>query len=263
MEGSALQCPYHGWRWDEAGRCALVPSQPELRSTATLELLPSAERFGLVWASLGEPRHELPSIPEMEQDPGGGWELELGEWFDVGCGLRSITENFRDSSHFAFVHRDAFGDVNPAVPAYSVRTEDFRLSWEIPLTFGTSWAVRTDDDGPKYRFGADSGNGSTPGAAGILLHYRFELPALAYVYTEHGFGSKGSLASQVQLEARIFSEDVPIVGTLDPKEAPLDLEGQAHVRADRYSVAYRKLYREILSESRSWAQSGQPVMEKS
>jgi phenylpropionate dioxygenase-like ring-hydroxylating dioxygenase large terminal subunit len=282
MEGSALECPYHGWRWDEAGRCALVPSQPELRSTATLELLPSAERFGLVWASLGESRHDLPSIPEMEQDPGGGWELELGEWFDAGCGLRSITENFRDSSHFAFVHREVFGDVNPAIPAYSVRTEGFRLSWEIPLTFGASWAVRTDDDGPKYRFGANSGNGSTPGTEGILLQYRFELPALAYVYTEHGFGSKrlvcqvaapldvqstrcrvfflvaanaafrqheGSLSSQVQLEARIFSEDVPIVGTLDPKEAPLDLEGQAHVRADRYSVAYRKLYREILKRN--------------
>jgi phenylpropionate dioxygenase-like ring-hydroxylating dioxygenase large terminal subunit len=57
----------------------------------------------------------------------------------------------------------------------------------------------------------------------------------------------------VELEARVFSEDVPIVETLDPKEAPMDLEGQAHVRADRYSVAYRKLYRELLQQSRSAA----------
>ncbi len=297
MEGSALECPYHGWRWDEAGRCALVPSQPDLRSNATLELLPTAERFGLVWASLRKPRNGLPSIPEMAQDPDGGWELGLGEWFDVSCGLRSITENFRDSSHFAFVHREVFADVNPAISAYSVRSEGFRLSWEIPLTFGPAWAARTDDgSGPKYRFGANAGNGLTPGTEEMLLQYRFELPALAYVYTEHKAGSKrlvcqvaapldiegarcrvfffvaadeafrryeGPLSLQVALETRVFSQDVPIVESLYPKEAPLDLEGQAHARADRYSVAYRKLYREILKESRSWARSEQPIGGKS
>jgi len=42
-----------------------------------------------------------------------------------------------------------------------------------------------------------------------------------------------------------------MVGTLDPKEAPMDLEGQAHVRADRYSVAYRKLYRELVRRTPS------------
>jgi hypothetical protein len=41
---------------------------------------------------------------------------------------------------------------------------------------------------------------------------------------------------------------VPIVENLDPPEAPLELDSQAHVRADRYAVAYRKLYRELLDE---------------
>ena len=285
MQGSALECPYHGWRWDDAGRCALVPSQPDLRSNETLQLVPTAERFGLVWASLAEPRNGLPSIPEMENDPDGGWELQLGESFEVACGLRGITENFRDSSHFGFVHREIFADVNPAIPPYSVRTDGYRLAWEIPLTFGAAWSARSQDDGsPKYRFGASAANGSTPANEEVLLQYRFELPALAYVYTEHSHGSKrlvcqvaaphdvestrcrifffvaadaafrqheGSLESQVQLETRVFSEDVPIVGTLDPKEAPMDLEGQAHVRADRYSVAYRKLYRELVRKTPS------------
>ncbi len=280
MEGTAVECPYHGWRWDDDGRCALVPSQPDLRSNATLELVPSAERFGLVWASLREPRNGLPSIPEMENDPAGGWMLQHGQWFDVRCGLRSITENFRDSSHFGFVHREVFADVNPAIPPYTVQTEGYRLSWEIPLTFGAAWMVRSGNgSGPKYRFGASDGERSGRGIEEMLLQYRFELPALAYVYTEHGHESKrlvcqvaapldvestrsrvfffvaadaafrqyeGSLESQVALEGRIFSEDVPIVETLDPRESPIDLDGQAHVRADRYSVAYRKLYREIL-----------------
>jgi hypothetical protein len=34
----------------------------------------------------------------------------------VQCGLRSTTEDFRDSSHLAFVHREAFGDSAPLIP---------------------------------------------------------------------------------------------------------------------------------------------------
>src|SRR5262249_60259089 len=58
----------------------------------------------------------------------------------------------------------------------------------------------------------------------------------------------GSVAGQVALESGIFAEDVPIVEALDPAEAPLELNTQAHVRADRYSVVYRTLYRELLDE---------------
>jgi hypothetical protein len=56
----------------------------------------------------------------------------------------------------------------------------------------------------------------------------------------------GGLETQVEIERKVFSEDVRIVEALDPTEAPLDLEGQAHVRADRYSIAYRKLYAELI-----------------
>lgn len=281
-----LECPYHGWRWNQTGACALVPSQPEVHSNATLEVLPVQERFGLVWTSLEPTLTTPPTIPEMEHDTEGGWEVELGEWFDVRCGLRTITENFRDSGHFAFVHREAFGDVNPAMGPYTVHAEGRRLSWEIALTFGSAWSVRNGDDvqAPRYRFGEAGSASGTDAPAEMLLKYRFEMPALSYVYTEHEGGGRrlvcqtaaptdlegrscrifffvaanaefrrrnGPLAAQVALEARIFAEDVPIVESLDPADAPLELQGQAHVRADRYSIAYRKLYEEMLNEFRS------------
>lgn len=278
MVDGVLQCPYHGWRWDREGHCVLVPSQPGAHPSATLESRPAKERFGLVWTSLGDPLLEPPSIPEMDR-PADGWETASGEWFDVRCGLRSITENFRDSSHFAFVHRETFGDVNPEVPAYAVERQGWRLSWSIRLTFGSRWSV---DGGArarrsKYRFGET--NGQRSGDERMDLHYRFEVPSLAYVLTEHEEGGHrlvcqvaaplttdrrcrvfwfvaaneafrrrfGTLDAQVAIETQVFSEDVPIVEALDPSEAPLDLDGQAHVRADRYSVAYRRLYGELLA----------------
>jgi len=290
VRDETLECPYHGWRWDAGGSCTLVPSQPGARPAAALESFPAIERFGLVWTRLAEPGRdvvdagvsELPPIPETGA-AGDGWAFADGQWFDVACGLRSITENFRDSSHFAFVHRETFGDVNPAVPAYAVERDGWRLSWTIRLTFGAEWSVDGDarDGGGKYRFGrTDAADEATEE---MVLHYRFTVPSLAYVFTEHGPEERrfvaqaaapldtdarrtrvfwfvganepfrrrfGGLDAQVAIEARVFAEDVPIVEALDPTEAPLDLEGQAHVRADRYSIAYRKLYAELIDAVR-------------
>lgn len=284
MRDGVLECPYHGWRWDAAGACTLVPSQPGAHPAAALQAFPAVERFGLVWTRLAEPNglddarlERPPEIPEAETDH--GWAFADGESFDVACGLRSITENFRDSSHFAFVHRETFGDVNPAVPAYEVVRDGWRLSWTIRLTFGTAWAVEGDGPGgrSKYRFGQTDGDERAPEE--MVLHYRFAVPSLAYVYTAHEQGGHrlvaqaaapldtkglrarvfwfvaanepfrrrfGGLDEQVAIEARVFAEDVPIVEALDPMEAPLELEGQAHVRADRYSIAYRRLYGELV-----------------
>lgn len=274
-----IQCPYHGWRFASDGRCTLVPSQPGAQPAARMQTWPVAERYGLVWTALGEPLFDPPAIPEMIV--GERWEVGHGEPFDVGCGLRSITENFRDSSHFAFVHRRTFGDVSPLIPAYTVQREGWNLAWDLAVSFGHPAPAdgpidgAEEPSGAKYRFGEthdDEGKDQ-------LLHYRFRLPSLSYVFTEHPGGGRrmvcqtaapltrdatrsrvswfvavdaafrdrfGPVADQIEIERAVFAEDVPIVEALDPVEAPLELEAQAHVRADRYSVAYRRLYRELL-----------------
>jgi phenylpropionate dioxygenase-like ring-hydroxylating dioxygenase large terminal subunit len=280
--GDELECPYHGWRFNREGSCTLVPSQPGAHPAARLETFSVRAAYGLIWVSLHEPFLAPPTLPEMSQ-PADDWEIGDGEPFDVGCGLRSITENFRDSSHFAFVHKQTFGNVSPLIPAYQVRRDGWRLAWEFTLRYADEWQVQDGaGTGTKYRFGGtdtDPLDAST--ATEQLIHYRFCAASLSYVYTEHPGGGKrvvcqaavpltsdglrcrvfffvaanrrfrdqyGSVAAQVELESRVFAEDVPIVESLDPPEAPLDLDSQAHVRADRYAVAYRRLYRELLDE---------------
>jgi phenylpropionate dioxygenase-like ring-hydroxylating dioxygenase large terminal subunit len=280
--GDELECPYHGWRYDREGTCTLVPSQPTAHPAARLETFPVRAAFGLVWVSLHEPVLDAPAVEEMA-DPSDGWEIGDGEPFDVSCGLRSITENFRDSSHFAFVHKQTFGNVSPLIPAYQVRRDGWRLAWEFTLRYADDWQVEGGArTGGKYRFGGtDADPLDASMATEQLIHYRFCAASLSYVYTEHPGGGKrvvcqvaaplsadglscrvfffvaadrrfreqyGSVAAQVELESRVFAEDVPIVENLDPPEAPLELDSQAHVRADRYAVAYRKLYRELLDE---------------
>src|SRR5262249_31533507 len=270
------------------------PSQPGAHPNAHLTVWPAHEQYGLVWACLGEPILGPPAIREIDTGR-TDWEVACGEVFDVRCGLRSITENFRDSSHFAFVHRETFGDVSPEIPAYEVRRNGWRLEWDLTVTFGTRWEVDRpgQDSHSKYRFGETQGDAREVGCASQrtqLLHYRFAVPSLAYVYTEHrgagrlvcqaaapldrdstrsrvfwlvaadsAFrGREGGLATQLDIESRVFAEDVPIVESLDPAESPLGLEGQAHVRADRYSIAYRRMFAELLGSFSGGEETGRP-----
>ena len=284
MRDGELECPYHGWRFNHDGVCTLVPSQPGAHPLAGLETVPAQTAYGLVWACLGEPYLPMPSIPEMADDPDDGWETGFGTPFEVRCGLRSITENFRDSSHFAFVHKRVFGDVTPLIPAYEVRRDGWTLGWEFVLRYAQEWQVRRRrGTGERYRFGGSDVDQADPSVSDEqLIHYRFSAMSVSYVYTEHPHGGRrivcqrrprsprtapsagcsgsspptagsvsttAAVAAQVDIEkARIFAEDVPIVESLDPTEAPLELDAQAHVRADRYSIAYRKLYRDLLDE---------------
>jgi len=277
-----LECPYHGWRYGPDGACTFVPSQPGAHPMARLEMSPAQTAYGMVWVSLREPFLPMPEIPEMA-DCAEDWEIGYGQPFEVACGLRSITENFRDSSHFAFVHKKTFGDVTPLIPAYQVRRNGWRLGWEFVLRYAQEWQAEDGaGTGSKYRFGGTDVDDADPSVAEEqLIHYRFSAVSVSYVYTEHPHGGRrivcqapapiaadgnscrvfffvavnrrfrehyGDVADQVKLEGRIFAEDVPIVNSLDPPEAPLELEAQAHVRADRYAVAYRRLYRDLLDE---------------
>ncbi len=53
--GSAIACLYHGWQYDAAGRCRVIPAHPALKAPSTIAATTydSAERLGLVWVSLG------------------------------------------------------------------------------------------------------------------------------------------------------------------------------------------------------------------
>jgi phthalate 4,5-dioxygenase oxygenase subunit len=57
-EERGLRCPYHGWKYDVAGRCVDMPSEPaesSFKDKVQLAAYPCLELGGLVWAYLGAP----------------------------------------------------------------------------------------------------------------------------------------------------------------------------------------------------------------
>ena len=105
--GDCVQCPYHGWQFDGAGRCQSIPSLGpghKVPPRARIDAYPTAERYGLVFAFLGDlPETERPpimAVPEFEQE---GWRATtLDYWW--AANYQRIIENGLDPAHNEFVH---------------------------------------------------------------------------------------------------------------------------------------------------------------
>ena len=67
-EAEGLRCAYHGWKFDVAGRCLDMPTEPAssaFRDRVRAVAYPVTERAGLLWAYLG-PEEKRAELPEFE-----------------------------------------------------------------------------------------------------------------------------------------------------------------------------------------------------
>src|SRR5712692_2506385 len=67
-EECGLRCVYHGWKYDVAGRCVDMPSEPEestFKDRVQITAYPCAERGGVIWTYMGPPDRQ-PALPELE-----------------------------------------------------------------------------------------------------------------------------------------------------------------------------------------------------
>lgn len=89
----AVVCPYHGWRDGPSGKCVLIPVSPDRPPPPKARALTyrAIERYGMIWASLGNPPHDVPRFPEW--DDGGFRKFHAGPYEYQANGFRSV-ENF-------------------------------------------------------------------------------------------------------------------------------------------------------------------------
>jgi nitrite reductase/ring-hydroxylating ferredoxin subunit len=67
-EEEGLRCVYHGWKFDVAGQCVDMLSEPEDSSYASkvrARVYPCIERAGIIWTYMG-PSTTLPQFPDLE-----------------------------------------------------------------------------------------------------------------------------------------------------------------------------------------------------
>lgn len=123
-----IGCPYHGWSYDSAGRCVIVPSEGgtrHARPDRKLETFPVVERDGFVWVYMGTPARAPEQSPFAFPAVGGGWDSYTMVTRFAGD-VTDLVENFMDVPHTAFVHSGWFRKASNAKEAEATveRTAD-------------------------------------------------------------------------------------------------------------------------------------------
>jgi len=104
VEGEAIRCFYHGWKFGADGKCLEQPAEENsFCGRVSVRTWPVREYLGLVFAFLGQgPAPEFPRYPEFENFDG---LLEIDS-YSRNCNFFQNLENALDMAHVGFVHGD-------------------------------------------------------------------------------------------------------------------------------------------------------------
>lgn len=107
VRGGALECAYHGWRFEPDGACISVPGlagAPDARATQATAV-PFTEQDGLVWVA---PSGLPPSPPRRLPHLGARGYTTVRSALTVRGSLYRAVENVLDVPHTAYLHGGLF-----------------------------------------------------------------------------------------------------------------------------------------------------------
>lgn len=137
VDEEGIRCPYHGWKFDGAGKCLEQPAEPEtggFKDKITHTAYPVEKLGGLLWAYLGpEPRPLLPRWDVLAWENGKRW-VEKHEVYH--CNWLQPMENSVDPSHLFWLH----GETAHLVGVVDKYEEEHNF---IPFEFGILKQRRT------------------------------------------------------------------------------------------------------------------------
>jgi phenylpropionate dioxygenase-like ring-hydroxylating dioxygenase large terminal subunit len=261
MQGDEIVCAYHGWRYGPGGECVRIPSQPtsmRISPRARLMTINCAERYGLIWACISEPRAGLPECPALEDPSYRFLQLGMQSWRTSAA--RQV-ENFMDVSHFPFVHVGTFGNPDiTEVPRVDVEQTARGLHYDFPYLAANPKSSPLGGGDVVQRF--TTYDVTLPFTVQLTIgypekgegraHVAFDMasPVSAratnvFFVAARNFDSQVPDEEIIAYDLRIAAEDRPIVEGQRPEELPLDLGEELHVQADAVTIAYRRRLREL------------------
>lgn len=107
IEGDAIRCPYHGWRYNAAGEVDDIPYHDgPCPKSAAIQSYPVVDNMGCIMAWFdeagGEPEYDAPFLPEWNDPQWIHWQLDhLGE-LDVHP--QEVLDNMSDIRHLGPTH---------------------------------------------------------------------------------------------------------------------------------------------------------------
>lgn len=103
--GAALECPYHGLRFDSRGRCTHNPhGDGVIPQAAMVKSYPVVEKFSAIWIWMGNPElADASTIPDFSFNDPETWAVATGSML-VDAPYDLEIDNILDLSHIEFMH---------------------------------------------------------------------------------------------------------------------------------------------------------------
>ena len=255
IKDGRLECAYHGWQFDIAGQCKVIPALPDFvplpsQRACTFQ---TCEAYGLLWVQMLPGQNAVPQF-SAEKDERLR-KVNCGP-YTVNASAPRIVENFLDLSHFAFVHEGWLGTREVmAVPHYDVTpTVTGVLATGCKAVQPRSSVHATSNAMVEYTYEVVSPYAAVltkvpeAGTAAVAdLRESIALfvcpvtPESSVVWIRMAMNDFESPDQKlIDFQNTIFSQDQPILEAQRPKRLPLHSGAEQHCAADRMSVAYRR-----------------------
>jgi 3-ketosteroid 9alpha-monooxygenase subunit A len=137
VEGEVIQCPFHGWQWNNDGRNVCIPYEPRPNRGRRIRTFPVVERNESVyiWHDV-DGRDPYFDVPDVFTSFGDGSSAEnyypQATLFRQGLEMHPqyVLENGVDFAHFKFVHH------TPIIPVFTRHDFDEPVSFvDFTITF--------------------------------------------------------------------------------------------------------------------------------
>jgi phenylpropionate dioxygenase-like ring-hydroxylating dioxygenase large terminal subunit len=110
-----ITCGYHGWTYDRSGKLVRIPqfAADQPLPDARVKAFHCDARYGYAWVALDDPLLPIPDLPQ-ERDPS---YRRIHQFYDRwNTAALRMMENSFDNSHFSFVHKSTFGQLDQPKP---------------------------------------------------------------------------------------------------------------------------------------------------
>ena len=244
-----IACPYHGFQYDHAGRCAHIPCQPDkpIPSRMALEPVPVCEQDGWIWMWRGDAAQNLPGPPTSDMYADFVYGETSSTW---DAHFVRVLEAQIDYTHVPFVHRKSFGrgmakemevEVTPGEGSFRARLvgreeENFQF---IELLYPNVWLNRVGDKVQIISAFAPIDDQRCE------MYVRFCQRFLKAPLLGQWIADLGTWQSK-----KVIREDAPVVAAQLPQE--VEGCGEVLLKSDATVVLYRKMRRQALA---AYAQS--------
>ena len=251
-----VQCPYHGWQFDGAGRCVRIPSMADTTppARAKVDSYPVEERYGVIFAFLGDlPADQRPPVcpvPEYGQD---GWRASEIVVLDIDCYYERSMENGLDPVHNEFVHpRQGF----PPMLEDTFEMQDDPWGARFWADFGDPVLELTEFAKDRNRTGELRAGSWFHGPNGLvtsifvnrdsnLVQYFFEAPVndshtrIYFLNMRNWLLDPDKDERIMATNLRIVKEDIGILESLWPVRTPDTLTREIMTPSDQVVVRFR------------------------